>query len=155
MDEYARDAIWRAKLCAIAGPTKSGLSRNKFGPKQRVPSSQAFVIGAPTRGSKVNGRLTVMPNFSDPFGIDLSRALASANNRARSAVAKSIASPVTSQANPVRSARSFFQGRSRVDAFILISPTILEPIADSTIRAADPTPPRSRQLALGYILGVE
>src|SRR5271154_1128749 len=141
MDEYARDVIWPAKRCTVAGPTQSRLQGSKFGHKQRVPSSQAFVIGAQTRGSKVNDRSTLIPNLSDPFGIHLSRALAGPNNRARSAVAKSIASPVTSQANPVRGARSLFQGRSRVDAFILISPTIRDPIADGTIRAADPTPP--------------
>lgn len=103
----------------------------------------------------MNDRPTIAANLSEPFGIHMSEALALPNNRARSAAVKSIALPVIFQVNPVRDVRSLLQVHSRADAFILNSPTILDPIAGVMTWAADPTPPCSWKCASGYMLGVE
>ena len=155
MDECMRFAICRAEFCTPAMPMESTLQGEQFHSTLRLPGFQVFVIGAQASGSIVNGGSAFTENLAKPFGIHLARVLDVPNNQARSAVAKSIASPVISPANPVRGPRSVRQNRLRFGAFIVISPTTIEPKAGGTCRPADLTPTGSSQRPFGYMWGVD
>lgn len=144
----------RFSLCRAAQPppAKSRLPDCEFDSVQAVPSFQAIVICAKTGDLEFFSRSTAGANLSDSVGIHLSRILAVPKSRPRSVVAKSIASPITPQANPLQGASNLLQDRSLVSPFIVVSPATLDPISADTIL---PTVPCSPGFRSGYGRRVE